>query len=94
MRVLDRDDLVVLAPDVLADERLRVVSDLFVIAVGDCNESHQKLLLVSRSGPMRRPLGRPVVGRSPSERVDVIEQIVDRLVVAAASCAISAICAP
>jgi len=33
--VLHRDDLVVLAPDVLRNERLRIVMFDFVIAIGD-----------------------------------------------------------
>ena len=40
--VLDRDDLVVLAPDVLFDERMRIVDG--GIAVRDCDVGHQSSL--------------------------------------------------
>jgi hypothetical protein len=40
-RVLDRDHLVILAPDVLADERFRIVQRVLVIAVGNCDECHE-----------------------------------------------------
>jgi hypothetical protein len=38
-RVLDGDDLVVLAPDVLRDESLRVMQRM--IAIGECHVGHQ-----------------------------------------------------
>ena len=40
-RVLDRDDLVILAPDVLADERLGIVQRVLVVAICDCDECHR-----------------------------------------------------
>ena len=42
--VLDCDDLVVLAPDVLGYERLRIVMFDLVIAIGDGNVSHSRTL--------------------------------------------------
>ena len=49
--VLDCDDLVVLAPDILGDERLRVVH--FIDLVSDCHVLHA-VILVHYRYPMRR----------------------------------------
>ncbi len=50
-RVLDRDDLVVLAPDVLRDEGLRIVQ--VCVLVRDCDVCHQKTLRTAAS-PSRK----------------------------------------
>jgi hypothetical protein len=42
--VLNCDDLVVLTPDVLGYECLRIVMLFFMIAIGDCNICHTLFL--------------------------------------------------
>ena len=39
-RVLDRNDLVILAPDVFANESLRIVQLVLVVPIGDCDKRH------------------------------------------------------
>src|SRR5690606_37163188 len=51
--VLDRDHLVILAPDVLRDEGLGIVE--MVIPVGDCDVSHEHPLRRPTCDSLRRP---------------------------------------
>src|SRR5690606_32024586 len=88
--VLDRNDLMVLAPNVLCDERVRIV--YVMITVSDCNICHLRA-----SSPIASPCSRRRLLSSMSSStkslpvsnvslkgVDVSDEVVHRLLVAQA----------